>query len=325
MLLEMEDVCIRYGDVQINRDISLRLGAGEILCVVGESGSGKSTLMRSIIGLLPDNGHISNGRILFEGEDISRRARESDGRVAALRGRRIGMIFQNPDASFNPTVRLRKQFREAMRRHLRLGAADADIKAIDMLRVMKLADPEQVLQSYPFQLSGGMRQRAAIAMAMAMEPSLLLADEPTSALDATVQSRVIDRMAWLRDTFGTAIVVVTHNMGVVARLADWVAVMYAGEVVEYGWKDEVLRSPSHPYSSALMAAIPDLRGRRPLTGIPGRPPSFAERPDGCAFSPRCPQASHACRVHRPAVVPVGPSAWTLCSRLRESGGNAIAI
>lgn len=259
-MLELKKLCVAYGNVSTVKDVSFTVGAGEIVGLVGESGSGKSTVTRSIIGLLPVNGKITSGKIIFQGQDITDTDRKG---WTKLRGKQISMIFQHPGLSMDPVFTVGAQFCECMKEGQGTGKKEALERAEELLKDLRLTSPEQVLKSYPFELSGGMCQRVAIAMAMANNPQLLLADEPTSALDATVQLQTIEVMMGLREKYGTSILLVTHNIGVIARMADMVGVMYQGELVEWGKREEILREPAHPYTRSLIRAIPSMDGKLP--------------------------------------------------------------
>lgn len=315
-LLEIRDLRIACGGAPIVRGISLRMDAGEILGVVGESGCGKSTLLGAVLGLLPAEGWQMHGQILLEGRDLPALSREA---MRRLRGERLGAVFQNPEDSLNPSRRIKTQFYEALRAHRPVTRREAGQIAQKALERLHLEDGERVLEAYPFQLSGGMNQRVAIALAMVLEPALLLADEPTSALDVTVQAQVIRELMEMRERFGTAILLVTHNMGVVRHAADRVAVLYAGRVVEYGDRRQVLGQPAHPYTRALMAAIPDFSGRLPR-GIAGAPPMLGETVEGCAYAPRCPLAEPDCFRRDDVLRQVGPSHFCACRKGAEGHG-----
>ena len=307
-LLEIRNLQIAYEGAPVVEDVSLSMAPGEILGVVGESGCGKSTLLGAVLRILGSGWRVSGGEIRFEGRELlSMGSRE----LRRLRGERLGAVFQNPGDSLNPSRRIRTQFEEALRAHRNVSRAQAREIAAEMMGRLHLDHGRELLEAYPFQLSGGMNQRVALALAMVMEPALLLADEPTSALDVTVQAQVIREMLSMRAQFGTAILIVTHNMGVVAHMADRVAVMYAGRVVEYGNRDQVLHSPAHPYTRSLLRAIPDFSGQLPR-GLPGAPPPFGRRETGCAFAPRCPLAAPRCRGEAPALRAVAPGHWAAC-------------
>lgn len=255
-MLELDHVTIAYGETQAVEDFSLHMEPGEIVSLVGESGSGKTSVIRGILGLLPGGGAVTQGNIVFDGKDLLDVTLEQ---WRTVRGREISMIFQDSGAMMNPTRKIGTVFAEYLRTHEKLTKKEAWKKGTQMLARMRLPSPENIMRSYPFQLSGGMQQRVGIAMAMSYEPKLLLADEPTSALDVTIQKQVVEEMALVRKTFGTAIVLVSHNLGVIGALADNVLVLKDGKCVEYGRCDQVLSNPSSAYAKALLSAVPRLR------------------------------------------------------------------
>ena len=302
-LLEVHDLCVefptRHGTLQALAGVSFDIAPGEILGVVGESGAGKSLTGAAIIGLLEPPGRVSRGQVLFEGERIDDLPREA---MRRLRGRRIGAIFQDPLTSLDPLYTVGHQLVETLRAHLPLGAGQARERAVELLRQTGIPAPEARLGQYPHEFSGGMRQRVVIALALAAEPALVIADEPTTALDVAVQAQILQLLRGVTRARGAAVMLITHDMGVVAETCDRVAVMYAGRVVEIGTVDEVLRRPAHPYTAGLMASVPslhDVRGR--LAQIPGALPRLGEIPAGCAFHPRCPRASPRCSDERPEL------------------------
>ena len=266
MMLKVENLSASYGGGEAVRGVSLSVEPGQIVGVVGESGSGKSTLLSCIMGLLGDRGRILGGDILFEGRSLLSMGREER---RQMRGKELAMVFQDPELSFDPLWTIGKTLYESIRVHGPVTKKEARKRGISLLSSLEFRDPEMLLDSYPSQLSGGMCQRAAIAAAIVCGPRLLLADEPTSALDVTVQKQVIDTMMGLRGRLGTAILIVSHNMGVIARMADMVGVMKDGELVEWGEKKQVLYSPSHEYTKALIAAVPRMDGRLPHGGFYG--------------------------------------------------------
>lgn len=259
-MLEVKNLCISYGKKATVKNVSFAVRTGQIVGLVGESGSGKSTVVRSILGILPSNGKVTSGDVTFQGERLIGLG-SKDWRK--IRGRKISMIFQHPGNSLNPVMTVGAQFCECMKVIQGTTKVAALEKAGKLLEELHLSDPQRVLKSYPFELSGGMCQRVAIALAMANNPDLLLADEPTSALDVTVQAQTIDVMMELREKYGAAILLVTHNMGVIAHMADMVGVMYQGELVEWGTRKEILGNPIHPYTKALIRAIPSMNGKLP--------------------------------------------------------------
>ncbi|WP_322796856.1 ABC transporter ATP-binding protein [Tepidiforma sp.] len=295
-LLEVIDLDVQYrtrdGAVHALSGVSLRLEPGQVLAVVGESGSGKTTLASAIPRLLPQQAAVS-GAVRFQGTDLLQLP-ERD--LRPYRGRRIAMVFQDPIAGLNPVLDIGSQVAEILTSHLPLGRREARERAIDILASVGLHDPERIARAYPFQLSGGMCQRVMIAIATALDPDLLIADEPTSALDVTVQAQILAQLETLRERRGTAILLITHDFGVVARIADAVAVMYAGRIVEEGPVRDLLRSPLHPYSRALLDTLPRLDApREALHQIPGHPPDLATPAERCPYLPRCSKALSRCR------------------------------
>jgi peptide/nickel transport system ATP-binding protein len=306
-VLEILELSARYpGGGDVLRDVSLSVGTAEVVCAIGESGCGKSTLLKAILRM-PGGVEISGGRILFNGLSLSGLSREE---IRRVRGAGIGMVYQEPGSSMDPIRKIGAQFYEVMRSHGEISRKEAARSAGDLFSRMGLPNADRILKSCPVQLSGGMNQRVAIALAMALRPKILLADEPTSSLDVTTQAQIMDELLRLRDEYGAAILMVTHNIGAVARMADTVAVMYGGRVVEYGGRDEVLNSPSHPYTRALIASIPKLDGTPPR-GIPGAPPKQCP-PDGCAFAPRCSQSAECCASRKMERAAIHTGHWTLC-------------
>lgn len=291
-ILEVCDLSIGYGKQRIVRNISFTLKKGEILAIVGESGSGKSTLLRALIGKTPSGGQVNKGEILYENQDLSSL---NQSQLRKIRGKSISMIFQSPGGTLNPVRKIGSQFIEAIRTHMEITKADAYHKALEILTKLHFKNATQIMEAYPFQLSGGMKQRVAIALALALEPEILLADEPTSALDATVQKKVIDEMLELREHFNTAIIIVTHNICLASYIADKVGVMYLGQFLEFGTAEEILLSPQHPYTRALLDSVPVLSQKKTLTGIEGRRYGFHELPSGCSFSNRCKEGGVRCK------------------------------
>lgn len=257
-VLDINNVYIRYGKQDpVVKDVSMSINHKEIIGIVGESGSGKSTLIRSILGILPRGSSVSSGNITFKDRNLLDYSKKE---WRKIRGNRIAMIFQDAGRSLTPILTIGDQFIETIRSHFHISKFDAHDKAIDMLKKMRLPDADRIMNSYPFELSGGMKQRVAIAMAMAMEPELLLADEPTSSLDVTIQAQVVRQMMELRDSFNTSIIIVTHNMGVASYMCDKIGVMRQGELVEWGIKDQVINNPKSEYTRSLLSAVPELGG-----------------------------------------------------------------
>ncbi len=282
------------GPINALNDVSLDLLPGRVLAVVGESGAGKTTLALALLRLLPFPGQITSGRIFFDGADVLQMSEEE---LRRLRGRSISMIFQDPVSGLNPVLPIGKQVEEILASHLNIPRNERRRRAIELLSQVGLAEPERVASQYPFHLSGGMCQRVMIAMATALNPAVLVADEPTSALDVTVQAQILAELDALRKSRGTAILLVTHDLGVVAQLADDLVVMYAGSVVEAGEVGAIFRSPRHPYTWALLSALPRVdAAHEHLRPIPGAPPSLLNLPPECPFLSRCPKALSRCRT-----------------------------
>jgi peptide/nickel transport system ATP-binding protein len=308
--------------VQILHGVSTELMRGEVLCLLGESGSGKTVTMRSILRLLPERRTTIEGQILFEGEDV---LGLSPAALSDLRGSRIAMIFQEPATAFDPVYTVGHQIVETIRRHEAVSEEAARARALELFERVQIPSPERRLAAYPHELSGGMRQRAMIALALSCRPALLLADEPTTALDATVQIQILLLLRRLQQELGLAIIFVTHDIGVAVEIADRVAIMYAGRIVESGPVRGILHDPAHPYTQGLLASTlrKGERGRR-LAAIPGAPPDLAALPPGCAFAPRCPHAEAACRAAVPPMLRPAPGREVLClfplSRIAEEGG-----
>lgn len=285
------------------RKCSLDLYEGETLAIVGESGSGKSVFTKTFVGMLDANGKITGGSIMYDGEDVAK-YKEKD--WLKIRGKKIAMVMQDPMTSLNPLKKVGKQIQESIEHHQGLKGAEAKKAAIEMLAKVGIPDPERRYDQYPHEFSGGMRQRAMIAMAMSCSPKVLIADEPTTALDVTIQAQIFELMEKLKREHDTAIMLITHDMGVVSELADDVAVMYMGSIVERGSVREVLKYPAHPYTAALLRSIPILhkgRGQR-LEPIRGSTPDPYDRPKGCQFAPRCDFCCEKCRQEMPPEVPV---------------------
>jgi peptide/nickel transport system ATP-binding protein len=293
----------RRGTLLALDDISFDIAAGEILGVVGESGAGKSLTGAAIIGLLEPPGRVAGGQILLEGRRIDNLGYEEMRRV---RGRQIGAIFQDPLTSLNPLYTVGRQLVETIQTHLPVSAAEARERAIQLLRDTGIPAPEARVDHYPHQFSGGMRQRVVIALALAAEPKLIVADEPTTALDVSIQAQIIALLKRLCKEKGAAVMLVTHDMGVIAETCDRVAVMYAGRVAEIGPVHDVIHSPSHPYTTGLMGSIPSIEDdRERLTQIDGSMPRLTAIPKGCAFNPRCPKVFERCRQERPELMEAG--------------------
>ena len=285
--------------------VSFHVELGEILGIVGESGCGKSVTSLAIMGLLAANAFVSEGRILYKGQDI---LKLSEKEMCSLRGNKISMIFQDPMTALNPTVTIGKQLIEPFVIHQGYGKQDAWKQALEMLAKVGISSPEQRMKQYPHQMSGGMLQRVVIAMALACKPQVLIADEPTTALDVTIQAQILDLIRELRDELGTAVILITHDMGVVAETADQVLVLYAGKTVEYGTVESVFQGAKHPYTQALLNSIPNIKiQEEQLSAIPGTVPMLGHMPQGCRFFPRCKKAIEICREECPEMYQVSGS------------------
>jgi peptide/nickel transport system ATP-binding protein len=315
-LLEIEELSIAFrglaGATEVLSRASFAVEPGEVVGIVGESGSGKSVMALAIMRLLGATGTITAGRIRFEGRDL---AALGEAELLAIRGRRIGMVFQEPMTSLNPLLTVGYQLGEVLSTHLGLRGAAARARAVELLDEVGIASPTERAAAYPHQLSGGLRQRVMIAMAMACRPKLLIADEPTTALDVTIQAQILELMRRISRDAGTAILLITHDMGVVARMADRVLVVYAGQIVEDAPARDLFAQPAHPYTRLLLAAMPTPRhktGRLPV--IPGTLPAPSRLPQGCRFHPRCPLAIDPCRASAPDMIELGASRRTRCIR-----------
>jgi oligopeptide/dipeptide ABC transporter ATP-binding protein len=315
-LLELDRLSTHYVTARGTRvvkavdEVSLTLRAGETLGVVGESGSGKTTLAQSILRLLPPAARIVSGGLRFAGEDL---LAKSATEMRRIRGKRIAMILQDPMASLNPLFTIGDQVAEPVRVHEGTGRRGAFARARGLLKDVRIPAPEQRLREYPHQMSGGMRQRIVGAIAISCEPRLLIADEPTTSLDVTIQAQYLKLLRDLQREHGLALIFITHNLGIVARMCDSVAVMYAGRVIEAGPVRQIFNAPVHPYTRALIESIPRLgSGPERLTAIDGQPPDLASLPAGCSFEPRCPRAFDRCRQEAPPVVQLADGHHTRC-------------
>ena len=309
------------GVVKAVDDVSFSVRPSTIHALVGESGSGKTVTAQSILRIVPKPGRIVGGRIVFEGRNLL----DLDERqMRMVRGRRISLIQQDPTATLDPMFTIQDQLVEAIMVTTELDREQAKKKARKLLEDVKIPGPENVLKSYPHQLSGGMRQRVAIARALAGNPKVLIADEPTTALDVTIQAQILELMRSLRDEYGLSIILITHDLGIVAQVADEVTVMYAGKVCESGSVDDIFHSPLHPYTQALLLSVPRVDKRVRLRAIPGNIPDLVQPPQGCRFHPRCPYAVERCSQEEPGLEKVGsqadhtlPSRSVYCHRFRE--------
>ena len=316
VLLDVQNLQVRFhtpeGTVHAVNGASFQVREGEVLAVVGESGCGKSVSVMSILGLIPiPPGEIADGSAHYQGRDLLQLDEEA---LEEIRGRQIGLIFQDPMTSLNPVLGLRRQLTEALRKHMPMTQSEADAKAIELMALVGIPAPEKRLKNYPHEFSGGMRQRVMIAMMLACNPNLLIADEPTTALDVTIQAQIVDLVIRMRELLGMAMIWITHDLGVVAGMADRVVVMYAGRVVEEGDVFSLYEDPRHPYTRALLAALPraDQRREGQLQWIAGAPPNMLVKPQACAFAPRCLFARPKCTQETPPLVRVGPDHKMAC-------------
>ncbi|MCL2882005.1 MAG: ABC transporter ATP-binding protein [Coriobacteriia bacterium] len=300
------DFIMKRGTVHAVDNVSFSLEAGKILAIVGESGSGKSVCSLSIMRLLQDPGKVTAGEIIYKGDNI---LNYSKARMRSIRGNDISMIFQEPMTSLNPVFTVEDQLCEAIRLHMKdLGRKEVKARAVEMLHLVGIPSPEKRIKDYPHQMSGGMRQRVMIAMALSCDPELLIADEPTTALDVTIQAQILDLIGGLREKIGMAVLLITHDLGVVAEVADEVVVMYCGQIVEQASAHELFETgPRHPYTYGLLESIPTLDNEEsgPLYMIPGMVPNPLNLPKGCKFAPRCPYADARCQMEEPPVYEVG--------------------
>ena len=319
-LLTVRGLRVRYrtasGPVEVIRDVSLQVGGSETVALVGESGSGKSTIGLALMGLVRGTaGEITDGEIVFDGEDL---IAADEVAMRRLRGARMSMIFQDPLSSLNPVLTIGRQIRELFTAHRQLGRAEARRRTIELLRRVRMPDPERRYRQYPQQFSGGMRQRVMIAMALALDPGLIIADEPTTALDVTVSERIMELLGELTGEQGSGLLLITHDLAVVADRADRVYVLYAGRVMESGPIREVYEHPANPYTRGLLQSVPTPSqvGQR-LTPIAGSPPDPGALPPGCAFAPRCPLARQQCTEQEPELREVAPGRFSACHFAEE--------
>lgn len=329
-LIEVQDLKVHFnvrgGVVQAVRGVNFHINKGEAVAIVGESGCGKSVTAQSLMRLVPSPPAVISGSIMFEGNDL---LKKSEKEMEAIRGKDIGMIFQDPMTSLNPTLTIGTQIVEGLLKHEKLSKAQARDRAIEMLTLVGIPNPADRIKQYPHQFSGGMRQRAMIAIALACNPSLLIADEPTTALDVTIQAQIMQVMKDLQKKMGTSIVLITHDLGVVADVCDRVIVMYAGKVVETGTKYEIFNNPQHPYTRGLLRSVPRLDQKKdePLIPIHGTPPDLFSPPKGCSFSARCPEAMRVCVNNDPDLVSAEDNeahrsaCWLLHPYAKEGGSE----
>ncbi|CAM2828553.1 ABC transporter ATP-binding protein [Paenibacillus sediminis] len=303
---------VRGGEVKAVRGVNFEVGKGEAVAIVGESGSGKSVTAQTIMRLIPSPPSIiKSGEIIFQGNDLTRK---TDKEMEAIRGKDIGMIFQDPMTSLNPTIKVGKQITEGLIKHQNLSAKEAKEQGIEMLKLVGIPNAESRFNQYPHEFSGGMRQRVMIAIALACRPSLLIADEPTTALDVTIQAQILNVMKDMQKKFGTSIILITHDLGVVADMCDRVVVMYAGKVVETGTKWEIFQNPQHPYTRGLLRSMPrlDQKKNEKLIPIIGTPPDLIKPPAGCGFCARCDEAMRICEQVDPEVTQLSDTHMSRC-------------
>ena len=312
-IIEVKNLTKKFGDFTAVNGVSFSLEKGRILAILGESGSGKSVLLRTILGLQASSARV-DGEVVIQGTNVLDLPPSA---LANIRGDSVAMVFQNPMTALDPVFTVEEQIVETVRRHKQLSQAEARERALELLRLVQIDSPERRLRAYPFELSGGMRQRVVIAMALACSPQLLLADEPTTALDVTVQARVLDLLRSIREEFGTSIILVTHDVAVAAEIADDVLVMYAGRVVESGPAHVIIHDAQHPYTRGLLRAnVGPGQKQRPVA-IAGMPPNPAHLPGGCAFAPRCPQAFSTCIEAVPELRAVATLHHARCALLES--------
>jgi peptide/nickel transport system ATP-binding protein len=324
-VLSVRDLVVQFptrrGALTAVDRISFDIAPGEVLGVVGESGAGKSMTGTAVIGLLEPPGRIASGEVLLKGQRIDNLDAES---MRRIRGKRIGMVFQDPLTSLNPLYKVGEQLIETIRTHTSLTHAQARQRAIDLLTEVGIPAPDKRIDNYPHQFSGGMRQRVVLALALCAEPELIIADEPTTALDVSVQAQIISLLKKLCKDHGTAVMLITHDMGVIAETADRVAVMYAGRIAEIGPVQDVIKRARHPYTEGLMGSIPSLDSdSERLVQIPGSMPRLTAIPRGCAFNPRCPKVFDRCLVERPDPIAVGATS-VACWLYDNAGGTVLA-
>ena len=319
-LLEVKNLKTSFfthvGEVQAVRGISFDLERGEALGIVGESGSGKSVTAMSIMKLLQYPGKIVDGEVWFKGDNL---AKKSDKSMMNVRGNEIAMIFQDPMTSLNPVFKIGGQITEALMKHQKLSKDQAREKAIEMLTLVGIPSPESRFDNYPHEFSGGMRQRAMIAIALSCQPDLLIADEPTTALDVTIQAQILELMKELKEKINTSIILITHDLGVVADVCSKIVVMYGGLIMERGTAEDIFYRPSHPYTMGLLKSIPrlDVEEKRRLIPIKGSPPDLVKPPQGCPFAARCPYAMEICRIERPPFYKIDDGHEAMCWILDE--------
>lgn len=316
--LSVKDLAVEYSSggriIHAVNGVSFELDKGETLGLVGETGAGKTSIAKAILRVLPDPpARIPKGEIVLEGQDVMRL---SEKEMLTIRGNRVAMIFQDPMTALNPVKTIGSQIAEGIILHNNVSKLEAKEKAIEMLEMVGIT--KERYDEYPFQFSGGMKQRVVIAMALACNPALLLADEPTTALDVTIQAQVLDMISDLKKRLGTSMILITHDLGIVAEMCDHVAIVYAGDIVEYGTKREIFKNPTHPYTIGLFRSLPNMVVDEPrLHPIEGLPPDPSDLPAGCAFAPRCKHATERCRAEKPTQVAISDSHYCKCFMMQE--------
>ena len=323
-LLEVKNLQTNFrtggGIVQAVRGVDLHVDAGEFLGIIGESGCGKSVTMMSILHLLEDNAAVRAETIKFNGVNLQEQSKKQ---IRKLLGSQIGMIFQDPMTSLNPLYTIGNQLTEPLRQHLNMSRSEASKRAVEMLQLVGINEPEKRLKQYPHELSGGMRQRAMIAVAMCCNPNLLIADEPTTALDVTIQAQIMELMADMQKRFSTATILITHDLGVIASVCTRVMVMYGGKIMEEGSVDDIFYRPAHPYTEGLLRSVPNdgTGSKEKLIPIPGSPPDLMNPPAGCPFTARCPKAMKICALAPAQLQDVGPDHRAACWLLHPQAKN----
>ena len=321
-LLEIKNLCLEFGSgkdaVRAVDGLSLSIGEGETVCLVGESGSGKSVTALSVARLVPSPpANYPEGEILVNGRDVLKMSKRE---LRQIRGGVVSYVFQEPSAALNPVYRVGNQIKESLKLHRPAAATEDEV--IRLLKLVGIPAPESRIRDYPHQMSGGMQQRVMIAMALASEPKLLIADEPTTALDVTIQAQILELLMELKQRLKMSILLITHNLGIVGDIADRVAVMYAGQIVEQSPAAELIRKPLHPYTQALMNSVPKLSGQSDrLQAIPGTVPNLGQFPSGCRFHPRCPKARKECSENSTELIEVEPGRWARCPYWNEAKSN----
>ena len=306
------------GSVQAVRGVNFSLNEKEVLGIVGESGSGKSQTMYSLIGLLADNGRVTEGSITYDGQEISRNnfksKKEYEKMMQKIRGNTMGMIFQDPMTFLNPVLKIKTQLIEPLLNHTKLSKKEAYDRALELMKLVGIPSPEKRINQYPFEFSGGMRQRIIIAIALACNPKLIIADEPTTALDVTIQAQILDLIDDLRKNSDSSVIMITHDLGVVAKLCDRVAIMYGGMIVEIGSDKEIFKSPKHPYTKGLLSCVanPEDPDEKELKPIPGSPPDLLNPPVGCPYVDRCDSAMKICKIKNPDITTFTPTHQCSC-------------